>query len=150
MTDMDSGLAALGPQGFLGRVSVWAKDLPVAGLRAAVLDAVGLTERMEEGRRILERKAGSEEPVFPVAGSPPERRLALRPRDLAVQEFDLAGVASAGDTWMAFAYSPSGVLNAYRAGDPLSDGILTSVDSTDVVLETDEGALRVPLSILQR
>ncbi len=146
MTDIDSSLAALGPQGFLGRVSVWAKDVPVAGLRAAVLDAVGLTERMEEGRRILERRAGSEEPVFPVAGSPPERRLALRPRDLAVLEFDLTGVASAGEAWTAYAYSPRGVLNAYRAGDPLADGVVTSVDSTDVVLETDEGALRVPLT----
>jgi hypothetical protein len=51
---------------------------------------------------------------------------------------------------MAFAYSPSGALNAYRAGDPLADGIITSVDSTDVVLETDEGALRVPLAPLLR
>jgi hypothetical protein len=145
MTDMDPSLAALGPQGFLGRISLWAKDLPVASLRAAVLDAVGLTERMEEGRRILSRRVGSEEPVFPVAGTPPERRLVLRPKDLAVLEFELAGVASAGEAWTAYAYSPTGALNAYRAGDALADGILKSVDSTDIVIETDEGPLRLPI-----
>jgi hypothetical protein len=150
MTDMDAGLAALGPQGFLGRVSLWAKDLPVAALRAAVLDAVGLTERMEEGRRILSRRGGSEEAVFPVAGTPPERRLVLRPKDLAVLEFELAGVASSGEAWTAYAYSPTGALNAYRAGDALADGIIKSVDSTDIVIETDEGPLRLPIAPLPK
>jgi hypothetical protein len=150
MTDMDASLAALGPQGFLGRVSLWAKDLPVACLRAGMLDAVGLTERMEEGRRILTRRGGSEEAVFPVAGTPPERRLVLRPKDLAVLEFELAGVASAGEAWTAYAYSPTGALNAYRAGDTLADGLIKSVDSTDIVIETDEGSLRLPLAPLPR
>jgi hypothetical protein len=150
MTDMDAGLAALGPQGFLGRVSLWTKDVPVAGLRAAVLDAAGLTERMEEGRRILSRRGGSEEAVFPVAGTPPERRLVLRPKDLAVLEFELAGVASAGEAWTAYAYSPTGALNSYRPGDALADGVIKSVDSTDIVIETDEGPLRLPITPLPR
>ena len=34
MTDADPSLAALGPQGFLGRVSVWAKDVPLGTCRA--------------------------------------------------------------------------------------------------------------------
>lgn len=142
MTDMEPSLAALGPAGSLGRVSLWARDVPVLDLRAAVLEAVGLHERIEEGRRILERKPGSEEVVAPVAGTSPERRLALAPEDLAVMEFDLAGVASAGAEWTAFAYSPTGTLNAYRPGDRLADGIVKSVESTDVVIETDEGPVR--------
>ena len=142
MTDMEPGLAALGPAGSLGRVSLWARDVPVLDLRAAVLEGVGLHERIEEGRRILERKPGSEEALAPVAGTSPERRLVLGPEDLAVMEFELAGLASAGDTWIAFAYSPTGTLNAYRPGDRLADGIVKSVESTDVVIETDEGPVR--------
>jgi hypothetical protein len=142
MTDMEPGLAALGPAGSLGRVSLWARDVPVLDLRAAVLEGVGLHERIEEGRRILERKPGSEEVLAPVAGTSPERRLVLGPADLAVMEFDLAGLASAGDGWIAFAYSPTGMLNAYRPGDRLADGIVKSVESTDVVIETDEGPVR--------
>jgi hypothetical protein len=145
MTDMDPGLATLGPQGSLGRFSLWAKDLPLPDLRAALLSAVDLTEKFEEGRRILQRKTGADEPVFPVAGAPGERRLVLRPQDLAVLEFEVAGVATAGDGYRVFAYSPNGVLNAYRAGDRLADGLVTSVESTDVTLETDDGPLRLPI-----
>ena len=56
MADVDASLAALGPPGFLGRVSVWTKDAPLVAVRAAVLDAVGLTERTEEDRRVVERR----------------------------------------------------------------------------------------------
>ncbi len=150
MTDMEPSLAALGPPGFLGRVSLWARDVPVLDLRTAVLEAVGLSERMEEGRRVLERKTVAGETLAPVAGTTPERRLVLGPQDLAVMEFELAGLASAGDTWTAFAYSPTGVLNAYRPGDRLADGIIKSVESTDVVIETDDGLVRYPLAPLTR
>jgi len=150
MTDMEPSLAALGPPGFLGRVSLWARDVPVLDLRAAVLEAVGLSERIEEGRRVLERKTVAQETLAPVAGTTPERRLVLGPQDLAVMEFELAGVASAGDSWIAFAYSPTGVLNAYRPGDRLADGIIKSVESTDVVIETDEGPVRYTLAPLSR
>ena len=142
MTDMDPGLAALGPPGFLGRVSLWAKDVPVLDLRASLLEAAGLVERIEEGRRLLSRTAGAEEVLQPVAGSATERRLVLVPQELALLEFELAGVASSGDGWIAFAYSPTGALDAYKAGDSLADAIVKSVDSTDAVLETDEGPVR--------
>jgi hypothetical protein len=150
MSEADPGLAALGPQGFLGRVSLWARDVPLIGLRAAVLDSAGLKERTEEDRRILARTTGADDPVFPVAGAAPDRRLVLRPQDLALQEFELAGLASAGESWVAFAYSPTGALNAYRAGDRLADAVVQAVESTDVLLETDEGPLRVPISPLPR
>lgn len=150
MTDADPALAALGPQGFLGRPSVWARDISLVGLRGAILDAAGLKERIEEGRRLLERHPGSEEVLVPEAGETPARRLVLRAQDMTVGEFELAGVAASGDTWRAFAYSPTGALNAYRPGDRLADGSLSSIDSTDVVLETDEGPLRVLLTPLPR
>jgi hypothetical protein len=150
MTDLDPTLAALGPQGSLGHLSLWAKDTSLGTLRAAILETAGLGERFEEGRRILERSPGSEDAVVPVAGETPERRLVLRPQELAVSEFEPAGIASAGDAWRVWAYSPSGALNLYKAGDRLADGSLTSVDSTDVVLETDEGPLRVLFPPLPR
>ena len=150
MTDMDPALAVLGPQGSLGRFSLWAKDLSLPDLRAALLSAGELTEKFEEGRRILQRKTGADEPVFPVAGSATDRRLVLRPQDLAVLEFEIAGVATAGDGYRVFAYSPTGVLNAYRPGDRLADGVVTSVESTDVVLETDDGPVQLLVAPLSR
>ena len=146
MTDMDPSLAALGPEGFLGRVSLWAKDVPLLDLRAALLDAVGLSERLEEGRRIVEKAPRADDRLAPVAGTAAERRLLLQPADLAVLEFELAGVASAGTSWIALAYAPTGALNAYRVGERLADGIIRSIESTDVVVETDEGPLRLPVT----
>jgi hypothetical protein len=150
MTDMDPALAALGPPGILGRVSLWAKDVPVLDLRASLLEATGLVERIEEGRRLLSRNTGSEEVLQPVAGSASERRLVLGPQELAVMEFELAGVASSGDGFLAFAYSPTGTLDAYKPGDPLADAVVKSVDSTDAVLETEEGPVRLTIAPLPR
>ena len=76
---------------------------------------------------------------MPVARANREPRLALRREELTVLEFQLAGVASAGDAFVAFAYSPTGQLYAYRAGDRLADAQIRAVESTDVLLETDEG-----------
>jgi hypothetical protein len=149
MTDIDPSLASLGPPGSLGRLSVYARDVPLVDLRDAILDAVGLKERIEEGRRVLDPPGGSDQALTPVARVTRERRLALRPQDLAVLEFELSGLASAGTGWISFAYAPTGALNAYRPGDRLSDGSVSSVESTDVGLVTDEGPLRVPLPALQ-
>jgi hypothetical protein len=150
MSDVDPSLAALGPSGSLGRVSVWTKDAPLLALRAAVLDAAALAERLEEERRLIERKTPAGEAPVPVARSGPEPRLALRREDLAVREFELAGVAAAGENFLVFAYSPTGQLNAYRPGDHLADSIVKSVESTDVVLETEEGPLRLAVPPLER
>lgn len=150
MADIDPSLASLGPPGALGRLSVWAKDAPAGALRAAMLAALGLGEHLEEGRRIVERPGAAVENVEPIAGDPPDPRLQLRPSDLALSEFQPAGVATSGDGWIAFAYSPNGTLYAYRPGDRLADAIVKGVESTDVVLETDEGDLRVPVPPLSR
>ena len=145
MTDIDPNLAALGPPGFLGRLSVWASGVPVVELRASVLAAMALVERVEVDRRILDRATGAGAAPVPVAGRADERRLTVRPGELAVLEFNLAGVASDGRDWFAFAYSPTGQLHTYRAGDHLADAIVRSIESTDVVLETGEGLLRIAL-----
>jgi hypothetical protein len=149
MADVDPSLAVLGPPGFLGRVSVWTNDVPLLAVRAAVLDAAGLVERTDGDTRVVEKQGGpGEPPPAPVArtGSPP--RLTLRPEELTLHEFELAGVASSGGAFLAFAYSPTGRLNAYRAGDRLADAVIRSVDSTDVVLETEEGPLQIALPAL--
>jgi hypothetical protein len=114
-------------------------------VRAAVLDAASLAERAEEDRGVVERRTGAREAPVPVARSGSEPRLALRREELTVLEFQLAGVASAGDDFVAFAYSPTGQLYSYRAGDRLADGVVRAVESTDVLLETDEGPLRIAL-----
>jgi hypothetical protein len=145
MADVDPSLAALGPPGFLGRASLWTKDAPLGAVRAALLESAGLSERIEEERRVIEGRSGTSEAPVPVARSAPEPRLALRREELTVLEFQLAGLASAGDAFVAFAYSPTGQLHAYRAGDRLVDAQIRAVESTDVLLETDEGPLRVPL-----
>jgi hypothetical protein len=148
MADVDPGLAALGPPGFLGRVSVWTQDAPLFAVRSAVLEAAGLTERTEDDRRVVVRPTGAGEAPLPVARAGPEPRLALRREELTVLEFQLAGVASAADAFVAFAYAPTGQLYAYRAGDHLADGVVRAVESTDVLLDTEEGPLRIPLPSL--
>ena len=148
MAEVDPQLAALGPPGFLGRASVWTRDAPLGAVRAALLESAGLCERIEEERRVLAGRSGTLEAPVPVARADPEPRLALRREELTVLEFQLAGVASAGDAFVAFAYSPTGQLYAYRAGDRLADAQVRAVESTDVLLETDEGPLRIPLPLL--
>jgi hypothetical protein len=150
LTEADASLASLGPSGSLGRLSVWARDVPAAGLRQALLGAAGLKERLEEGRRIVERPGGNGEELTPVSGDPVDARLQLRPQDLAVYEFQPAGVATNGDGWVAFAYAPSGALYSFRAGDRLADARVKGVESTDVLLETDEGDVRFAIQPLSR
>jgi hypothetical protein len=145
MAEVDPALAALGPPGFLGRVSVFTRGAPLIAVRAAVLDAASLAERTEEDRRVVERRTGASEAPVPVARSGAEPRLTLRREEITVLEFQPAGVASAGDEFVAFAYSPTGQLYPYRAGDRLADGVVRAVESTDVLLETDEGPLRIAL-----
>jgi hypothetical protein len=79
------------------------------------------------------------------AAPSPERRLLVRSDELSVSEFQLAGLASGKDGWIAFAYAPTGVLNAYRRGDRLSDGSTEEIQSTDVVITTEEGPVRILL-----
>jgi hypothetical protein len=132
------------PPGDLGRISIWAKALPVDVLRAAVLDAAGLQETMEEERHVV-RPAGGAGTPSPVTTGPPERRLVLEPAGLASLELQLCGLALAPEGWVALAYAPSGALFRYKRGDRLADATVSAIESTDVQIETDEGPLRVYL-----
>jgi hypothetical protein len=145
MAELDPTLASLGPPGALGRLSLWARDVPLAALRAAVLASLGLQDKIEEGRRIVERPGGGD-PAVPVAFDAPDRRLALRPQDLAVQELELSGVTFDGTRWTAWAYTPTGVLCGYAAGGRLADGVVQGVAADEVVLQTDAGAVRLPIA----
>lgn len=151
MAEADPDLLAHGPPGSLGRLSLWAKDVPVLGLRTAVLQAAGLTEEVQQEQRVVlpvSRSSGSE--VSPIVGDVVETPLTLGPHELSVEEFELAGLISDGSEWIAVAYSPAGVLYSYRAGDRLANGSIRAVQATDVVLDTEEGALRLVLPSLGR
>ena len=146
MAEMDPSLAALGPPGPLGRVSLWAVNQPLFDLRGSLLDAVGLSERSsDDGHRILFRKGDPAGQAVPVAGTSSEPRLVLRPQDLTLLEFELSALSTDGARWTAWAYSPTGHLFAYRSGDRLADCVVKNVDAEEVVLETDEGPMRLSL-----
>lgn len=151
MAELDPSLAALGPPGPLGRVSVFAKDQPLFDLRASLLEVVGLVERTaEDGQRLLSRKGDTTNGSVPVASSTSDVRLVLRPGDLTSLEFELQALSTDGGRWTAWAYAPTGHLFAYHAGDRLADSSVKSVDSNGAVLETDEGPLLLTLSPAQR
>ena len=143
-------LSALAPSGPLGRISLWAREASASDIRAVVLQAAGLHERLSGEERLLERSGGTAETLGPLAGGGAVRRLVMRPQELAVEEFELAGIALGADRRLALAYAPSGTLYAYRAGDRLANGVVESVESTDVLLATEEGPLRLVLPDLPR
>lgn len=132
LKEADPTLAVEGSPG--GRASLWARSVPVSDLETAILGATGLTASRQEP--VADRDDEKE-----IIG----RRLVLRPQDLAFAEFSLAGLAYSGSEWIALAYSPTGALYAYRAGDRLADAVVAAVESTDVLLETEDGALRLAL-----
>jgi hypothetical protein len=150
MTDADAALASLGPPGSLGRVSLWARETPLSVLRASVLEAAGLTERVEDEHRVLGRPGAASDAPVPVAAETQPPRLVLRAPDLSLLEFEPAGIASAGSGWSTFAYSPGGSLLGYRAGERLANAVIKDVQSTDVLLETDEGELRIGIPPLPK
>ncbi len=143
-------LAAMAPAGALGRVSLWAREAPATDVRAIVLQNAGLVERVVDEGRLLERPGGNAETLTPIAGQGVSRRLVMRPQELAVEEFVLAGIALSAEKRLALAYSPTGALYSYAPGDRLANGIVEAVESTDVLLNTEEGPLRLALPDLPR
>jgi hypothetical protein len=144
MAEVDPSYVAFGPQGSLGRASLWVRDLALPDVWMATTRAAQLVERSEEGRRLLERNPGSQEALVPVAAEPVDAaRLRLGPRELSFAEIDLVAVATALGGWHAYAYTPTGTLVSYVAGEKLADGVVKDVQSTDVLVESDEGQERV-------
>ena len=150
MAEAHPPLGAMAPSGPLGRISLWTREAAAPDVRAAVLQAAGLEERVVEEGRLLERPGGNAEPLTPLAGPGVSRRLAMHPQELAVEEFVLAGIALSAEKRLALAYSPTGALYAYAPGDRLANGLVEAVESTDVLLSTDEGPLRLVLPDLPR
>jgi hypothetical protein len=135
------------PDGTLGNVSLWAEDVDVHVLRAAVLEIAGLGETIaNDGHRTIIRVGAGNEPVMPVLPSATPRRLTARSIDLSPDDFDLAAVAGADGAWRAFAYSPAGSLHKYVAGDRLTDGSVRTVEPTGALIDSDEGPgwMRLP------
>jgi hypothetical protein len=150
MAEAHPPLAAMAPAGPLGRISLWTREAPAADVRALVLQAAGLEERAVEEGRLLERPGGTAETLAPLATPGTSRRLVMHPQELAVEEFALAGIALSPDKRLALAYAPSGALYGYGAGDRLANGLVETVESTDVLLNTEEGQLRLVLPDLPR
>lgn len=148
MTDADASLASLGPEGALGRVSVFARDVPLGELRHAVLESAGLHETLEDDRRLLARE-GEAPGSTPVAASGAVARLQPAPQDLALGEIAIAGLGNAGGASLAFAYSPAGTLFVYRTGDALADATIRGVEATDALIDTEDGPLRLRLAPLR-
>lgn len=145
MSEIDPDLAALGPVGFLGRLSLFVRETPLREMRRAVIAAAGLSEHSEEGRSMLRRTGGAEEALVPVAANGASPTLVLRARDLHVSELALAGIGTSGGGFLAFAYGPTGTLNIYRTGDRLAEAEIKSIDATGLVVETGEGRVRFEL-----
>ena len=150
MAEAHPPLAAMAPAGSLGRISLWTREAPATDVRALVLQAAGLEERVVDEGRLLERPGGNAETLTPLAGPGVNQRLVMRPQELAVEEFVLAGIALSGEKRLALAYSPTGALYSYGPGDRLANGVVEAVESTDVLLNTEEGPLRLALPDLPR
>jgi hypothetical protein len=150
MAEAHPPLAAMAPAGPLGRISLWTREAPATDVRALLLQAAGLEERVVEEGRLLERPGGNAETLAPLATAGVSRRLVMHPQELAVEEFVLAGIALSGEKRLALAYSPTGALYSYGPGDRLANGLVEAVESTDVLLSTEEGPLRLVLPDLPR
>jgi hypothetical protein len=145
----DPTLHMVAPPGMLGRLSVWARDVDLPTLRAAVLEAAGLVEMpRSDGMLMLlpvDAAAAGGQELTPIEPAPTLRRLTLRPADVSPDDFDLAAISGEGGSWRSFSYSPEGLLHVYRAGDVLADGAVKSVEPEAVVLDGEDGAVPVRL-----
>ncbi|HET8646362.1 MAG TPA: hypothetical protein VFO85_12785, partial [Vicinamibacteria bacterium] len=105
MAEAHPPLVAMAPAGPLGRISLWAREAPATDVRALVLQVAGLDERVAAEGRLLERPGGTAETLTPLAAAGGSRRLIMHPQELAVEEFELAGIALSGEKRLALAYA---------------------------------------------
>jgi hypothetical protein len=147
LAQAEPSLAASAPEGSLGYVSVFARDVDLRLLRQRVAESAGLSESVgEDGARTVFRGTNGTDPAVPIVPTAAPRRLLLHASDLSPDDFDLAVVAGVDGAWRAFAYSPAGSLHRYSAGDRLTDGGVRSVEPAAVVLETDDGPIWLRLA----
>jgi hypothetical protein len=131
------GRPVLVPSGELGRVSVFAADVPRAALFEAVFAMAGLSQRIEQGSVVLQWRiagAGSgQRPLPRWRGDPPTpRHLAATP----LNALRLVGLSRASGEWIAWAYAPDrAVCWPLVAGVRLQDGEITRVASDHLLFE---------------
>jgi Tfp pilus assembly protein PilO len=149
-----TGLEVLAPDADLGRVSVFAVDVPWDAVFLEVLRAADLAYSIERRRlfvappeAILRRKRDRRleaEHDF----APPPLRVAwsYEPTEgLQLEELHLAGLAASGPQWTAYAYDPRGHLRTLRAGQRLHDASVSSVGPDGLVVATKRGSQRLAL-----
>lgn len=146
IAETEPSYAALGPPN-LSRLSLFVRDAAIDDVRRAVLAVLQLGETREEGTRLL-RFNGQQGETGPIAAST-LGRVIFRARDLTVEEMALAGIGRSGDEFTAFAYSPLGEIVALRLGDTLADGVIASLDSNGVLIDTSEGPVRISLATVR-
>jgi hypothetical protein len=144
MAEAAPAYVALGPPG-LPRISVFARDAAASEVRRALLAALDLEESREEDARVL-RYRGRPSEIGPIAAGP-GGAIVFRASDLTVDELVLAGIGRGTEGLLAFAYSPLGDLVTLRSGDTLADGVLSSLDSNGLLVDTSEGPVRISISI---
>lgn len=146
IAEAEPGYVSLGPPG-LPKLSVFAREAAIAGLRRAVLAALHLDDLREDGVRVLRSPTRPGEPG-PITASP-SGRVFFRARDLAVDEMALAGIGRSGNEFVAFVYSPLGEIVALRVGDVLADGVIASIDANATLVDTAEGPVRISLATVR-
>ena len=146
IAETEPDFVSVGPPG-LSRLSVFAREAPIAQLRRAVLAALHLEEVREDGVRVLRSPTRPGEPG-PITASP-NGRVFFRARDLAVDEMALAGIGRSGDESVAFVYSPLGEIVALRVGDVLADGVIAAIDANAALVDTAEGPVRISLATVR-
>ena len=146
IAEAEPTFVSVGPPG-LSKLSVFAREAPIAQLRRAVLAALHLEEVREDGVRVLRSPTRPGEPG-PITASP-NGRVFFRARDLAVDEMALAGIGRSGDESVAFVYSPLGEIVALRVGDVLADGVIAAIDANAALVDTAEGPVRISLAVVR-
>jgi hypothetical protein len=143
LAEAEPSFIALGPPG-LGKVSLFARDAPMADVRRAILSALQLEETREEGTRLLKPwgGGGSAGPISATATA----RVIFRTRDLTVEEMALAGIGRSADEFVAFVYAPLGEIVAVRLGDNLADGVVAGLDANGLLIDSAEGPVRISLT----
>ncbi|HET9227276.1 MAG TPA: hypothetical protein VFR31_11460 [Thermoanaerobaculia bacterium] len=149
----------LGPPDLRGAVRMYADDLRIDQVIEALVSAAGLVSVVDGDRLLLGpgtaaavrgRKDLMNVCQIKAEGSTPlESRLKSLSPDLpklAAGDLELSGLVRQGETWTAYAFTPTGKLTTLKAGERLSDASISSVGPDGVALAT-QGSETVKLAL---
>lgn len=149
----------LAPPDLKGTVRLFANDLPWDQVLDGLLSTAGLTFVLEDKRLLVgpgpeaalkgrsDLVNACEIPIF----HEPSSRLAsayASLEELGASDLSLAGLARKGDTWKAYAHSPSRRFLRLKEGSKLLDGSITSIGPEGVRITTGGSevvTVRLPL-----